>query len=286
MILPTSKDKTVATHSWLAQAKVFVHWVCTPLGLFITIYGLNVIAWGGMLFLLLCNAAPAMCHPTCSSLKSSRRIWIEIDSQILNALFCVTGLGLAPWRIRDLYQWCRWRLARTPHTRHQGLTRLAEIHAKWFQLPEGQDEETGDLSPFTTATAVRSSSSAESESRLTNANTPLWKMDAVVWGNVMNSVLQVCLAVCMWAMNRFNRPSWTTGLFVALACLCAGCAGIIMWLEEKRIRKPSEHPGALLLVPYAQAPLVPETCSNSAIQSEPSREPLKGAVINKRLDSS
>ncbi|KAJ5233184.1 hypothetical protein N7468_006140 [Penicillium chermesinum] len=272
MILSTSEDKTAATHSWLVQAQVFVRWIFTPLGLFITIYGLNVIAWGGMLFLLLCNAAPAMCHPSCDSLYSSRRIWIEIDSQILNALFCVTGFGLAPWRIRDLYQWCRWRLARTPRTRQQGLNRLSEIHVKWFQLSEGQGEEDGDLPTFTTATAVRSSS-AESGSRLTNPNTPLWKMDAVVLGNIMNSVLQVCLAVCMWAMNRFNRPSWTTGLFVALACLCAGCAGIIMWLEEKRICKPSEHPGALLLVPYAQAALVPETGRNSALHLNPAGSP-------------
>jgi MFS family permease len=34
----------------------------------------------------------------------TRKVWIEIDSQILNALFCVTGLGLIPWRVRDLYQ--------------------------------------------------------------------------------------------------------------------------------------------------------------------------------------
>ncbi|KFY94778.1 hypothetical protein V498_03727 [Pseudogymnoascus sp. VKM F-4517 (FW-2822)] len=35
-----------------------------------------------------------MCHPTCDDINSPRRVWIEIDSQILNALFCVTGFGL------------------------------------------------------------------------------------------------------------------------------------------------------------------------------------------------
>ncbi|KAE8153726.1 hypothetical protein BDV25DRAFT_149046 [Aspergillus avenaceus] len=266
MILPTPDEKTATTHPWLVRAQAFLHWVLTPLGLFITIYGLNVIAWGGMLFLLLCNAAPAMCHPSCDSLDSSRRIWIEIDSQILNALFCVTGFGLAPWRIRDLYQWCRWRLARAPRTRQKGLARLAEIHAKWFQLP---DSEEGELPTFTPATPVLS---AGSTSPVPNPNTPPWKMDAVVWSNIMNTVFQVCLAVCMWAMNRFNRPSWTTGLFVALACVCAGCAGIIMWREEKRIHKASQHPGALLLVPYAPAPMArSETGSISAVHLNPER---------------
>jgi len=66
---------------------------------FIIIYGLNVVAWGGMLFLILVGAA----NKTMPD-KQTRKIWIEIDSQILNALFCIPGLGLIPWRLRDLYQ--------------------------------------------------------------------------------------------------------------------------------------------------------------------------------------
>ena len=34
----------------------FWNYFLTPIGFFVTIYGLNVVAWGGMLFLLLCNA--------------------------------------------------------------------------------------------------------------------------------------------------------------------------------------------------------------------------------------
>ncbi|KAF4156481.1 hypothetical protein CNMCM6936_005873 [Aspergillus lentulus] len=75
-------------------------WLRTPLRILITLYGLNVGAWGGMLFLLLCNAAPAMCDPSCNDPDSPRQKWIEIDSQILNALFCIPGFGLAPWRMR------------------------------------------------------------------------------------------------------------------------------------------------------------------------------------------
>jgi hypothetical protein len=71
----------------------FFKWVLTPVGFLITLYCCNVVAWGGMLFLLLCNASKAMCRPTCNDINSPRRIWIEIDSQILNALFCVTGFG-------------------------------------------------------------------------------------------------------------------------------------------------------------------------------------------------
>jgi hypothetical protein len=65
----------------------------------IIIYGLNIVAWGGMLFLILVGAT----NKTMPD-EQTRKIWVEIDSQILNALFCVTGIGLIPWRVRDIYQ--------------------------------------------------------------------------------------------------------------------------------------------------------------------------------------
>ncbi|KAJ5855530.1 uncharacterized protein N7529_009474 [Penicillium soppii] len=230
-------SRNIPKTSWGDRCRACFCWVCTPLGACITLYGLNVIAWGGMLFLLMCNAAPAMCHPSCDSIDSPRRIWIEIDSQILNALFCVTGLGLAPWRIRDFYQWCLWRLGRSKRIRQKGLDRLAEIHKNWFLKSQEQS---------TLPTKAPPNDPAEQATP-----TPLWKMDVVVWGNVLNTIFQICLAVCMWAWNRFDRPSWATGLFVGLACVVAGVAGILMWLEKKRVKKASEHPGALLLIPRA-----------------------------------
>ncbi|KAL2813959.1 hypothetical protein BJX63DRAFT_420967 [Aspergillus granulosus] len=227
-----AKVKTPSPHPLVAKCGAFTRWVLTPLGFLITIYGLNIIAWGGMLFLLLCNAAPQMCQPDCDSPNSARRIWIEIDSQILNALFCVTGFGLAPWRVRDLYLWgcwrCNWCLARGKGVGGRGLNRLAKIHANW--LHTDPETELGCAKPTCT---------------------PLWKLDVVVWGNMLNTVFQTCLAVCMWAMNRFNRPAWATGLFVGLACVAAAFPGIIMWSEKQRIRKASEHPGALLLIPHS-----------------------------------
>lgn len=38
----------------------FWNYFTTPLGFLVTIYGLNIVAWGGMLFLLLCNAGMFM----------------------------------------------------------------------------------------------------------------------------------------------------------------------------------------------------------------------------------
>lgn len=202
------------------------------------------------MFLLMCNATPAMCHPDCNSFNSSRRIWIEIDSQILNALFCVTGFGLAPWRLRDLYYWCSWRLSSSENVNWKGLNTLADIHANWFV----RGTHTNLLPTRTDDQPIRRS-------------TPSWKMDMVVWGNILNTIFQTCLATCMWAMNRSNRPPWTTGLFVGLACVAAGIPGIIMWLEKRNMKKASEHPGALLVVPKGTLPISGVLSSGSGVYS-------------------
>jgi hypothetical protein len=266
------------TRSTVIGLKAFWRWFLTPFGFLVTIYALNVVAWGGMLFLLLCNAAPEMCWALdeqegwirdCDHLYSSRRIWLEVDSQILNALFCVTGFGLISWRVRDLYYLLRWRLLpANKYSRHQklyGLRTLGGIYRDWVRLP-GSDS-LDDLSlEIYDAIAVPLASSEPSSHELslpcvqadeldsrvpwklyetppppiTSVRAPptaLWKIDFFVWCNVWNTLFQACLCGFMWGMSRFDRPSWSTGLFIALACVVSGVAGIMTFFEGKKIKR-------------------------------------------------
>lgn len=50
---PPSKNFGQSTKEGLIA---FWNYFTTPLGFLVVLYGLNVVAWGGMLFLLLCNA--------------------------------------------------------------------------------------------------------------------------------------------------------------------------------------------------------------------------------------
>lgn len=217
----------------------FWRFAITPVGFLVTVYGLNVVAWGGMLFLLLCNASPAMCYPTCNAINSPRRIWVEYDSQILNALFCVTGFGLAPWRFRDIYYLLTFRLAKD----HMALRRLAGIHRGWVRLPGSQDLPV-EFGPDTLEALVPEAclpypTSYTPPAPLTGLRAPptaLWKIDMALWLNVSNTFLQCCLAGFMWGMTRYTRPSWATGLFVALACIAAAAGGLIMFLEGKKVK--------------------------------------------------
>lgn len=180
-----------------------------------------------------------MCHPTCNDINSPRRKWVEWDSQILNALFCVTGFGLAPWRFRDLYFLLRYRL----RGEQLALRKLAGIHRGWFRLP-GSSELPETLGPNNIPDDMPKEAVPFPETKTPDApltgrrapDTKLWKMDAVIWLMVWNTFLQCCLAGFMWGMNRHNRPSWATGLFVGLACVVAGVGGYFMFLEGKRVK--------------------------------------------------
>lgn len=223
--------------------KAFWNYTWTPIGFFIVLYGLNIVAWGGMLFLLLVNAAPAMCYPSCNDINSPRRKWIEYTSQILNALFCVTGFGLAPWRFRDLYYLLKWRVG----SQNQSLQRLAGFHQGWFRLP-GSDSLPSDLGPDNIAgyaagkglDCIPLPEKKIPKAPLTGERAPPtrpWKLDFVIWFNASNTFLQCCLAGFMWGYNRIDRPSWSTGLFVALACIAAAVGGIMMFHEGKQVKK-------------------------------------------------
>ena len=238
-------------HTWGEATKIglkaFWKFTITPLGFLIVLYGLNVVAWGGMLFLLLIGGGKQfMCYPPgshgerdCNNINSPRRIWIEIDSQILNALFCVTGFGLIPWRFRDFYYLMKFRL------RHDksALRRLAGIHRAWFRLEGSQDLPTDPDAPVVDPAnniAIPLPPSKLPAAPLTGVRAPatrMWKLDYVILAFVLNTFLQAVLSGFMWGFNRYKRPSWSTGTFVALACIVAGLGGLMSFQEGKRVKR-------------------------------------------------
>jgi hypothetical protein len=161
-------------------------------------------AWGAMLFFLLLKAAPAMNHPDNGDANNSpRKIWLEIDSQILNALFCVTGFGLAPWRLRDFY----WSF-RVVHFHHKpSMARLVQQNKAWFRPPAWyHDEKNTESATFTGKRAPP---------------TAMWKLAFTIDMMVANTALQAVLSYYMWAYNRIDRPTWATGKHAPLrAQLC------------------------------------------------------------------
>ncbi|KAI8664960.1 hypothetical protein NCS56_00930300 [Fusarium sp. Ph1] len=236
-----------ASQSTTSKVAMAVDWVkdMTIFKALLIIYCLNVVAWGGMIFLLLCNAAPAMCHPTCDDINSPRRKWIETDSQILNALFCVPAFGLAPRRSMEA-----WRLLQHLSGRDLlALRSLAATYRAWFRLPGSQVVPT-DIGPGEVESWLSQNTTLEDvvpypsrsipETPLSGRRampTVLWKLKVMIGLNLMNTVFQVVLSGFMWGYNRHTRPSWSVGLFLCLAFAASIIAGVIGFFEGKRVKK-------------------------------------------------
>ncbi|KAH0422718.1 hypothetical protein CcaCcLH18_12644 [Colletotrichum camelliae] len=214
-----AKEKAPWQTTVVNGLKAFWKFFLTPSGFIITIYCLNIVAWGAMLFFLLINAAPAMNYPSADDNNSPRKKWLEIDSQILNALFCVTGFGLAPWRFRDLY----WFIRATNFKNREAMRRLAAQNKGWFRPPAWTfEDEKGRTPTFTNQTAPP---------------TALWKLGFTIWMMVLNTLLQAVLCYFMWGYNRIDRPSWATGTFIGLGCGVAMMAGVMSWWEGRKVKK-------------------------------------------------
>ena len=256
-------------HTWTQSTsiglKAFWKFFLTPFGFLITIYGLNVVGWGAMIFFVLLNAAPAMCHPTCDAENSSRKIWIEIDSQVLNGLFCVTGFGLIPWRFRDFYYLVKWRVFHN----YDAHRTLAGLYRGWYRLP-GSDQLAEDIGPppiyskkhprteespppytpeeidhLAQNKAIPLPPTSMTEPPLTGLRAPpsrSWTLDFVIYMYLANTFLQGCLAGFMWGYNRHNRPSWGTGLFITLGSLTGIAAGVMVFIEGSKVKRAEGIP--------------------------------------------
>lgn len=250
-------------HTWQESTviglKAFWKFVCTPFGFVITIYGLNVVAWGAMIFFVLLNAAPAMCHPSCNDDDSPRKKWIEVDAQVLNGLFCVTGFGLAPWRFRDFYWLMKWRVFKS----REGERRLAGIYRGWYRL-EGSQKLPERLSPPPVYTKKNPQTEdspppySEEETKKLEENlaiplpatsmppppltgvraqpTKPWLLDCVIWLYLWNTIFQCILCGAMWGWNRFHRPSWLVGLMISMGCVVAIAAGLVIFSAGKKVK--------------------------------------------------
>lgn len=146
-----------------------------------------------------------MNYPTADYDNSPRKKWLEIDSQILNALFCVTGFGLAPWRFRDLSYFVRAVTVRDK----VAMTKLAAQNKAWFRPPSWVDDEDNANDPG--HGDVRESVGPLEKPAATFTGevappTALWKLAFTICMMVLNTLFQVVLSYFMWAYNRLERP--------------------------------------------------------------------------------
>jgi len=210
----------------------------TPLGVIFGLYGFFVVFWGSALVLFL--AKWINLHN-----QNTQDFWSEICQQILNGLFCLTGIGLMPWRIVDTYRMYKiWYYKRRTRKlrRKAGLPELYDNN----DLPDPifdpnyvhvlTDKEEYELhhqqKKFMQSQTWYRPHGTETH-RAFPINTALW----ICILNDGNTIFQCMLAACMWSMDRFQRPAWTTGVLLPLAFACGILSGVFIWRGGKKTKR-------------------------------------------------
>lgn len=210
----------------------------TPLGIAFGIYGFLVVFWGTALVLFLFKWIN-LHNP------STQDFWEEICEQILNGLFCLTGIGLIPWRVVDTYRmikiWYYKNLTRKLRKR-AGLPELYDID----DLPDPifdpnyvrvlTDDQQYELhhqqKKFMKSQTWYRPHGTETH-RAFPINTALW----ICICNDANSVFQCTLAGFMWGLNRFQRPAYSTALLILFAFGCGIASGVLIWRGGKKTKR-------------------------------------------------
>ncbi|KAI0320669.1 hypothetical protein OF83DRAFT_1238597 [Amylostereum chailletii] len=201
----------------------------TPLGVVVGIYGVLVVFWGAAIVLFLLKWINL--HN-----KDAQDQWIELSSQMCNTLFCITGLGLAPWRIIDTWRIYKiwWYKRRTKQLRRErGLPELYDSD----DLPDPvydphyvhvlTDKEQADLH-HQQKKFGKSQTWYRPHGTETHRAFPIGTALLICLLNFGNSFFQAMLTGCMWSLDRFERPAWTTGTLIPASFLCGVLSAVFI----------------------------------------------------------
>ncbi|CAG7848713.1 SubName: Full=Related to ahmp1 protein {ECO:0000313/EMBL:CCA69063.1} [Serendipita indica DSM 11827] len=213
----------------------------TPIGIVTALYGFAVVFWGAAIVLFL-GKLINLHNPYLQG------FWVEISSQVVNALFTVQGVGFLPWRIMDTYNilWIYY---------FYRLDRRLRSEAKF--PPVGDRNDIPD--PLIDSEHVQMLTDKQLE-RLRHYQVRFMKSQtwyrphgtdthrafsinyalAICLFVDGNSVFQIILCGCMWGLDRFQRPPWTTGSLIPLSFLCGIAAAVLIWKGGERSKKTEE----------------------------------------------
>ncbi|QRV72413.1 hypothetical protein RhiJN_00427 [Ceratobasidium sp. AG-Ba] len=219
----------------------FWGYVKTPTGFASFLYGFLCAFWGAAIVIFLAKII---------NLHNEDRqgFWVEVSSQIENALFTLTGVGLIPWRVIDTY-----RIAKIWHYRQ--VTRRLRRNAGLPALIDGNDLPDPIYNPnYVHVLSEKQQNDLHYQQQKFMSNQTWYRPHETDTHKAFpiktalficlfidfNSVFQVMLCACMWSMNRFQRPAWTTGTLIPASFLCGIAAGVLIWRGGNQTKKVKE----------------------------------------------
>ncbi|KAK0498658.1 hypothetical protein EDD18DRAFT_1158598 [Armillaria luteobubalina] len=212
----------------------------TPMGIVTGIYGFCVVFWGAAIVLFLAKII---------NLHNEDRqgFWVEVSSQVTNGLFTITGIGLIPSRVLDTYRvYFIWHYKRRSRKlrREAGLPPLFDeddlpdpaydpnyVHV--LTEKEQDDLHRQQLKFKHHQTWYRPHGTA------THRAFPINTALLICLFNDGNSFFQIILCGCMWGLNRFDRPAWTTGSLIPASFLCGIMSAVFIARGSAKTKRKS-----------------------------------------------
>ncbi|EKM59200.1 uncharacterized protein PHACADRAFT_169675 [Phanerochaete carnosa HHB-10118-sp] len=210
----------------------------TPMGIIVTIYGFLVVFWGTGIVLFL--ARMINLHN-----KNDQDFWVELCQQVETGLFTATSIGLIPFRVLDTWRVTKiWRYQRITIKRRKkaGIPDLYDNN----DLPDPlydenhihvlTDKEQADLH-YQQHKFMQSQTWYRPHGTSTHRAFPIELALWICVMNDLNSFFQCLLSACMWSMDRFERPAWTTATTLPAAFVSGIVAGVLIWQGGKKTRR-------------------------------------------------
>ncbi|KAH8105900.1 golgi-body localization protein domain-containing protein [Cristinia sonorae] len=171
--------------------------------------------------------------------------WVELCQQVETGLFTATSIGLIPFRALDTFRICKiwWYKRKTRKLRAQaGLPQLYDED----DLPDPvydenyvhvlSEAEQADLH-YQQYKFSQSQTWYRPHGTQTHRAFPISIALTIAILNDLNSFFQILLSACMWSMNRFERPAWTTATTLPAAFVAGILAGVYIWWGGKKTKR-------------------------------------------------
>ncbi|KAF1959354.1 hypothetical protein CC80DRAFT_490305 [Byssothecium circinans] len=225
----------------------FGRYIRKPLGFLVTLYAFLLFLFGLAWVLFLIGWI---------SVGGRQAYFIEICDQVLTALFCVVGIGMAPWRAIDTYHMIyvakyahkTWRLRK-----ERGLPNLKDHNELPHRSSEHPWEKNEDQDPNYEAPVLRPTEQQKLEhhqNKLADSHTfykthetkthnafSVRLLIAVVVLLDCHSLFQMALGGTTWGIYYKVRPKALTAVILSCSISCNISAGITISIGDRRSRK-------------------------------------------------
>ncbi|KAL0572041.1 hypothetical protein V5O48_009919 [Marasmius crinis-equi] len=218
----------------------------TPMGIITGIYGFLVVFWGAAIVLFLAKII---------NLHNADRqgFWVEVSSQVVNALFTITGIGLAPSRILDTY-----RIAKIYHYKRRTARLRKEAGLPQLYDPDDLPDPAFDPNYVHVLTDKEQKDLHRQQRKFQYSQTwyrphgtethrayPISYALTICCLNDGNSIFQAMLCGCMWS-QAFERPPWTTGTLIPASFLCGIFSAVFIARGSAKSKRTKEVKEKLL----------------------------------------